>query len=419
MSELEDTHVVTCFLRNRGDVLLLRRSEEVGSYQGRWGAVAGHAEGDPDAAARDEIEEETGLLDACTLVRSGEPFPVEDAQLGTRWIVHPYLFDCARRDATLDWESVEHEWVPPTEILTRDTVPQLWSAYRRVAPTVLTVRDDREHGSAWLSARALEVLRDAAAEGDGPTWADLAETAEALLSARPSMSALRQRVHRVMHLAGGQPGRVEARAQAVLIASLDADEEAAERAADLIGNRHVLTLSRSGTVLAALKRSRGSVTVLESRPLAEGRAVAEQLASEGRDVALAPDAAMAEAMRTHGVEVVLVGADTVEANGDVVNKVGTFPVALVARELGIPVYAVAAADKIAPPGHGWDPGDAPSADRDDVWNGTAGVDVIRVLFERTHGDLFAGIVTEDGILGRVAVSRIAERHEDERLWKSR
>src|SRR6056297_3323912 len=131
---MDETHVVTCFLRNRGEVLLLRRSEEVGTYRGLWGGVAGHAEGDPGRAAREEIAEETGLLDACTLAREGVTFEFEDSDLGVHWVVHPYLFDCERRDAETDWETAEAEWVYPTEILRRETVPKLWASYSRVGP---------------------------------------------------------------------------------------------------------------------------------------------------------------------------------------------------------------------------------------------------------------------------------------------
>ena len=41
---MDERAVVTVFLRNAGQVLLLRRSEDVGSYSGKWGGVAGHAE---------------------------------------------------------------------------------------------------------------------------------------------------------------------------------------------------------------------------------------------------------------------------------------------------------------------------------------------------------------------------------------
>ncbi|MDY6780378.1 MAG: NUDIX domain-containing protein, partial [Halobacteria archaeon] len=89
----ERTHVVTCFLRNSGDVLLLRRSDEVGTYSGRWSGVSGYVESDidvdvgteedgvtetTDEDAWREVEEETGLSDGVSLVRRGEPFEFTD-----------------------------------------------------------------------------------------------------------------------------------------------------------------------------------------------------------------------------------------------------------------------------------------------------------------------------------------------------
>jgi 8-oxo-dGTP pyrophosphatase MutT (NUDIX family) len=152
---MEETHVVTCFLRNRGEVLLLRRADAVESYSGLWCGVAGHVEADdadalddgrtpddagdsddgrdPDAAARREIAEETGVLSACTLARAGTSFEFADEDLETRWVVHPYCFDCERRDVETNWETADWEWVHPPEILRRETVPTLWASYSRVA----------------------------------------------------------------------------------------------------------------------------------------------------------------------------------------------------------------------------------------------------------------------------------------------
>jgi len=136
----------------------------------KWGGVAGHVADDagrdrsPRAAARAEIEEETGIGDAdVSLVRTGEPFPVDDSDRGDRWVVHPFLFDCESRAVETNVETSEYEWAVPSAILLRETVPALWSSYDRVRPRVATVRDDHEHGSASLSVRALEVLRDEAA----------------------------------------------------------------------------------------------------------------------------------------------------------------------------------------------------------------------------------------------------------------
>ncbi len=250
---MDETHVVTCFLRNRGEVLLLRRSEQVGSYPGKWGGVAGHAEGSPDAAAREEIEEETGLLDACTLARKGVTFEFEDSEarsvsenrespgdgdLDARWVVHPYLFDCERRDAETDWETVESEWVHPTEILRRETVPKLWASYSRVGPTVRQVAEDADHGSAYLSVRALELLRDragsfAARDTEAVGWSQLTAVAEQLLDARPSMAAVGNRVNRAMAAASGEATAeaVERAAREGIERAFRADEQAAENAA--------------------------------------------------------------------------------------------------------------------------------------------------------------------------------------------
>ena len=58
---MKEIAVVTCFLTHRGRILLLKRSDRVGSYRGRWAGVSGYMETEPDAQALVEIFEETGL----------------------------------------------------------------------------------------------------------------------------------------------------------------------------------------------------------------------------------------------------------------------------------------------------------------------------------------------------------------------
>jgi 8-oxo-dGTP diphosphatase len=65
----------------------------VGSYQGKWGGVAGFVETDPDTQALTEIREETGLQSVdIILVRKSPALLVEDKALDLKWVVHPYLF---------------------------------------------------------------------------------------------------------------------------------------------------------------------------------------------------------------------------------------------------------------------------------------------------------------------------------------
>jgi len=126
--------VVTCFLESNGEILLLRRSERVGSYQGRWAGVSGYIETTPDEQALVEIEEETSLSgEDLHLVRKGEPLPVEDTQFGVRWLVHPYLFHIKDRNKIqIDWEHKEVRWIAPGDIDNYQTVPMLGETLARV-----------------------------------------------------------------------------------------------------------------------------------------------------------------------------------------------------------------------------------------------------------------------------------------------
>ncbi|WP_276299926.1 NUDIX domain-containing protein [Halorussus lipolyticus] len=434
---MDETHVVTCFLRNRGEVLLLRRSEEVGSYPGQWAGVAGHAEDDPHRAARDEIAEETGLLDACSLARAGVTFSFEDSEarsaserraepgdagLATRWVVHPYLFDCDRRDAETDWETAEAEWVHPTEILRRETVPQLWTAYSRVGPTIQQVADDADHGSAYLSVRALEVLRDRAGsfaerDPDADRWPQLVAIAERLLDARPSMSAVENRVNRAMSEAdrnAGTASAVEESAREGIERAYRADEDAAENAADEIHSETVLTLSRSGTVLDALPAA-DRVLVAESRPAREGVGVAEELAEmeNAPDVTLHTDAAIGHALATEDVDAVVVGADAILPDGRVVNKTGTLLGALSADREAIDCYAVAASDKIRTD----DTVHLDEGDPEDVYDGDAGIEVLNPTFDVTPAELVSEVITERGTLGADEIGDVSRELRERSQWR--
>jgi 8-oxo-dGTP pyrophosphatase MutT (NUDIX family) len=137
--EDERKEVVTCFLLKRsleaGDqILLLRRSLEVGSYQERWAGVSGYLEADPLAQAYREIAEEVGLSgDEVHLLRTGEPLSVDDEQEERYWLVHPFLFEVLRPEGLhIDWEHTEAKWVAPKDLAEYATVPKLAETLARV-----------------------------------------------------------------------------------------------------------------------------------------------------------------------------------------------------------------------------------------------------------------------------------------------
>ncbi len=190
-----------------------------------------------------------------------------------------------------------------------------------------------------------------------------------------------------------------------------AAHDAALHSATLIrDSATVLTHSRSSTVLAAFVEAKRagrdfSVVVTESRPMVEGRALAEAVASQGIPVTLIADAAASLAMDE--VDLVMVGADKITPV-NLVNKIGTRMIALAARERGLPLYALCDSSKFiredyfgAAIRH---PGSA-----DELWpDGPRGVVVVNRYFEPTPLACFTGIVTEDGALSITEAARRAE-----------
>ncbi len=136
-STLKRTHVVTCILL-RHDVqpahmLLLRRSERVGSYQQHWAGVSGFVEAgvSPEEQAFTEIREETSLQrEQVQLVRRGEVVEHIDEQLGRHFYIHPFLFNVlAPEQVQTDWEALEMRWIDPLTLSTYATVPKLQEVY--------------------------------------------------------------------------------------------------------------------------------------------------------------------------------------------------------------------------------------------------------------------------------------------------
>lgn len=124
LPDIKGKRVVTAILRNRGRILIVRRSEKVGTFRGKWSAISGYIEGreDPKHRAIVEVREETGLR-SIRFRAEGDPVLARDGM--TVYVVHPFLFDTPSRGVRLDWENVEQRWVRPEELNRFDSVPRL------------------------------------------------------------------------------------------------------------------------------------------------------------------------------------------------------------------------------------------------------------------------------------------------------
>ena len=119
-------------------------------------------------------------------------------------------------------------------------------------------------------------------------------------------------------------------------------------------NAGALATAGTGTALAPVYAAhaagrRVSVFADETRPLRQGaRLTAWELGQAGIPVTVLPDGAAASLLASGQVDLVLVGADRIAANGDAANKVGTYGVALAARAHGVPFYVAAPWSTIDP-----------------------------------------------------------------------
>ena len=119
-------------------------------------------------------------------------------------------------------------------------------------------------------------------------------------------------------------------------------------------NAGALATGGMGTALAPLYRAveagrRVEVFADETRPLLQGsRLTAWELARAGVPVTILADNMAASLMRARRIDLCIVGADRIAANGDVANKIGTYPLAIAARHHGIPFYVAAPASTFDP-----------------------------------------------------------------------
>jgi methylthioribose-1-phosphate isomerase len=112
-------------------------------------------------------------------------------------------------------------------------------------------------------------------------------------------------------------------------------------------NAGALATAGHGTALGVIRSAvaagrRVQVFADETRPVLQGaRLTAWELHRDGIPVTLLPDVAAASLLARGMVDLVIVGADRIAANGDVANKIGTYPLAVLARRHGVPFYVAA------------------------------------------------------------------------------
>ena len=271
-------------------------------------------------------------------------------------------------------------------------------------------------------------IRDSAATSGQELVRELRSVADFLAAARPTAVNLAWALNRMVQVAGENCSLpapdLKRRLLDEALAIRDEDvrmcraigEHGAQLLADGDGvlthcNAGALATAGCGTALAAIfvaheQGKRLHIFADETRPLLQGaRLTTWELMQAGLDVTLICDNTAAQVMKEGRVQRVIVGADRIAANGDAANKIGTYSVAVLAREHGIPFYVAAPSstfDLNLPDGSA-----IPIEHRDaeEVTQGFGGrriapegVKVYSPAFDVTPAGYIASIITERGVI---------------------
>jgi len=306
-------------------------------------------------------------------------------------------------------------------------VVQSYTDYRDVAEAIRTmvIRGAPAIGAAAAFGLALAGLQSAA-KNRLDLLRDLETAADVLRRARPTAVNLFWAIDRMLRAATDESldsaddvrERLVRQAQRIADEDVEINRRMAEQGATLIQdgdailhhcNTGALATVDWGTALgvirmAHLQGKRVHVLVDETRPRLQGaRLTAWELMRWGVPMTLIADNAAGHYLRTGRVNIVLVGSDRTAANGDVANKIGTYQLAVLAKENGVPFYPVLPTSTIDLSLTSGD--EIPIEERDErevteidgVRVAPAGVRVSNPAFDVTPHRYVTGMVTENGI----------------------
>ena len=254
------------------------------------------------------------------------------------------------------------------EILDQSRLPWeekylLLSTYQEVAQAIRQMKIRGAPVIGICAAYGLALAGQAISEQSGETYMrQLHAAADSLTATRPTAVNLFRAVRRMLEAAHREPevakvkGALVAEAKRIHAEEAEATERMSLLGAELIGegstvlthcNAGSLATGGYGTALGVIKAAnrqgkRVKVMATETRPLLQGaRLTAWELMREGIPVTLITDSMAGYFMSQRKISCVLLGADRIAGNGDTANKIGTYSLAVLAKENSIPFYVAA------------------------------------------------------------------------------
>jgi len=264
--------------------------------------------------------------------------------------------------------------------------------------------------------------KQSTARSKGTFLKELIEAKTVLFASRETEPLMRNAIRHVVHMV--ETSEEESVKELVDVVSrvssqfLESLERSKEKIADVGSKRvsngsKVLTHCHSSTVTNILRRAKQEgksfeVVCTESRPVFQGRITAKEMLDAGIETTLIVDSAVRYFM--NDVDLVVVGADAITSEGNVINKIGTSMVALAAKEARTPFYVVSELLKFDSLTIRGDYETIEERSPREVWeDAPSGLTIRNPAFDVTRREFIHGIICEEGIVSPHSISELISR----------
>jgi methylthioribose-1-phosphate isomerase len=338
---------------------------------------------------------------------------------------------------TIEWKDKSVVMIDQTK-LPNELIFVTYTDYNDVANAIrtLVIRGAPAIGVAGAFGLALAALQSKATTKEDMIK-DLEQAKKILFETRPTAVNLVWGLNKMMNVAKNCQNIDEIKESIVEAATTLAEDDVkinkvmGKNGAELFDNNDtIMTHCNAGAlatvaygtalgVVRAIKESGKNIKVIatETRPVMQGsRLTTFELMHEGIDVSLIPDTAVGYTMANGLINKIIVGADRILSTGHVFNKIGTYQIALIAKQHNIPFYVAAPLSTFDLNSNTEDVviEQRKSSEVTSIGNKKTapdGINVINPAFDMTPPELISGIITEKGVIRQPYEESIKKLHQ--------
>ena len=338
---------------------------------------------------------------------------------------------------TVEWKDKSVVMIDQTK-LPNELIFVAYTDYNDVANAIrtLVIRGAPAIGVAGALGLALAALQSKATTKEDMIK-DLEQAKKIIFETRPTAVNLAWGLNKMMNVAKNCQNIDEIKKSIVEAATTLAEDDVkinkamGKNGAELFDNNDtIMTHCNAGAlatvaygtalgVVRAIKESGKNIKVIatETRPVMQGsRLTTFELKHEGIDVSLIPDTAVGYTMANGLINKIVVGADRILSTGHVFNKIGTYQIAIIAKQHNIPFYVAAPLSTFDLNSN---TGDVVIEQRKasevtsigNIKTAPDGINVINPAFDMTPPELISGIITEKGVIRQPYEESIKKLHQ--------